>query len=82
MDVEGLAEALLAAAIAEEQGVRRVADDADAAAVRARVRVLARERGARIRTARLEGTVVVVRTDAAVWHEDAATMRRKLTPTD
>jgi hypothetical protein len=31
---------------------------------------------------RLDATVVVVRLDAAVWQEDAATMRRKLTPAD
>ena len=49
---------------------------------RAVLRRRAREAGLRIRTARLDDTVVVVRTDARLWSEDAATMRRKLRPAD
>ena len=82
MDVEAVARAMVDTATAEEQCVRRVPGDADAAAVRARVRTLARQRGLRIRTARLDDTVAVVRLDAAVWHQDAATMRRLLAPSD
>lgn len=61
-----------------DQAVLRVPDDARAADVRARVRRLAAEGGVRIRTARMGDGVAVVRLDASVWHEDAATMRRKL----
>jgi hypothetical protein len=71
-----------AVARSEEQCARRIPDDADAAAVRAAVRALARTEGVRIRTARMDDAVVVVRLDAAVWAEDAATMRRKLAPPD
>ena len=38
--------------------------------------------GVRIRTARMGDTVVVARLDARLWKDDAATMRRKLTPRD
>jgi hypothetical protein len=48
--------------------------------VRADLRSLARDAGVRIRTARMESTVVIARLDAAIWQDDAATMRRKLTP--
>lgn len=82
VDLEGLARTMLDAAEAEEQCVRTVPDDADAVALRDRLRVLARDRRLRIRTARMGDTVAVVRADAAVWHEDAATMRRKLAPSD
>jgi hypothetical protein len=34
----------------------------------------------RIRTAQMDDVVVVARLDASVWHDDAATMRSKLTP--
>jgi hypothetical protein len=34
----------------------------------------------RIRTARMDSTVVIARLDAAIWQDGAATMRRKLTP--
>lgn len=82
MDVEREALSMLDAAETREQCVRTVPDDGDAAALRARIRSLARDRRLRIRTARLGAAVAVVRTDAAVWGEDAATMRRKLTPAD
>ncbi len=62
------------------QAARRIAGDADAAAVREALRAAARSSGVRIRTARLDDTVVVARTDATLWTDDTATMRRKLTP--
>ena len=71
---------MLTECVAAGQSARRVADDADAAAVRAALRARARASGTRIRTARLDDTVVVARTDAALWTDDTATMRRKLTP--
>ena len=66
--------------LAEEQSVRRVTSEKEANETRAQVRRLAREAGVRIRTARMGDTVVVVRLDARIWKDDAATMRRKLTP--
>lgn len=62
-----------------EQCARWVPDDRVAREVRQQVRRLARDDGVRIRTARLGDRVVVVRLDARVWQQDAATMRRKLT---
>ncbi|QIG43349.1 hypothetical protein G5V58_11750 [Nocardioides anomalus] len=75
---EPLAVALWEQARDHEQAVRRVPDDDVARDVRARVRALAAGSGVRIRTARIDDTVVVVRLDAAVWDDDTATMRRKL----
>jgi hypothetical protein len=66
---------------AEGQAARRVPSDDDAATVRADLRSLAKDAGVRIRTARMESTVVIARLDAAIWQDDAATMRRKLPPT-
>jgi hypothetical protein len=77
-DAERLAEELWAVARAEEQVVRVVADDALADAVRALVRRRAAAEGVRVRTARMDDTVVVVRRDARIWDQDAATMREKL----
>ena len=77
-EAERLAARIWSTAREEEQCVRRIPDDRMAAAVRQRVRELARADGIRIRTARSGEAVVVVRLDAQVWHEDAATMRRKL----
>ncbi len=65
-----------------EQAARWVESDADAARIRARVRALARAEGIRVRTARYDGKVVVVRLDAALWQQSTATMREKLTPPD
>lgn len=62
------------------QSARRVDSDADAATLRGELRRSARAAALRIRTARLGDTVVVARTDAQLWRDDAATMRRKLTP--
>lgn len=80
--VERTAQALWRQALHEEQAARTIPDDREAVAVRKRVRELARAAGVGVRTARLGATVVVVRVDAAVWHESAATMRRKLAPHD
>lgn len=82
MDPADTALEMLAECRAHEQSARTVSDDSDAAAVRATIRRLAAAEGLRIRTARMGQAVVVVRLDAELWHEDAATMRRKLTPTD
>ncbi len=72
---------MLRAAVRDEQCVRRIESEDDATRVRLELRRLARRDGVHMRTARIGDTVVVVRLDAAVWHEDAATMRRKLSPT-
>lgn len=82
MDAPGLAAELLAACIEDGQAARRVPIDAEAEQVRAELRRLARQDGLRVRTARMGDTVVVARTDAALWDDDAATMRRKLSPAD
>lgn len=76
---EQLAATMWATARAEEQCARLVRDDRLASEVRSRVRQLAREDGIRIRTARMGDSVVIVRLDAQVWNQDAATMRQKLT---
>lgn len=68
--------------LAEEQSARTVHDSDLAERVRAEIRRLARANGVRIRTARMDHAVVVVRLDARVWTEGAATMRQKLTPRD
>jgi hypothetical protein len=82
VDTAAMAREMLAECRDREQSARTVPDDGEAALVRAEVRRLAAGAGVRIRTARLDTTVVVVRLDAAVWHEDAATMRRELAPAD
>jgi len=63
-----------------ELSARVASDDEQTAAVRAQLRRLGREQQVRIRTARMVDTVVLVRLDAQIWNDDAATMRRKLTP--
>ena len=80
VDVDGLAAEMWAVARVREQCARRVMSDADADAIRARIRHLAATDGIKIRTARMADTVVVVRLDAKVWSQDAATMRKKLAP--
>ena len=79
MTTQELARAMFIECVESEQSVRRVPDDDQAAALRAELRALARRDGVRIRTARMDDTVVGVRLDAQVWHDDAATMKRKLT---
>lgn len=77
---EQLATEMWSTARSEQQCARVVPDDGVAREVRERVRRLALADGIKVRTARLGDTVVIVRLDAEVWNEDAATMRRKLTP--
>ena len=81
MDVAQLAAEMMSQCLAEGQAARTVASDDDAAAVRQSLRESARSRRVRVRTARRESAVVVARVDAAVWTDDAATMRAKLTLT-
>ena len=80
MDAQQLAGTMLERAIVEQQAAHRIAPEDDVSAVREQVRRLARERGVRIRTGVVGDALVVVRADADVWHESAATMRRKLSP--
>lgn len=80
MDAGSHARQLFDMCVTEGQAARRIESDADAEAVRAELRRLARAAGVSIRTARLADTVVVARTDARLWRDDTATMRRKLTP--
>lgn len=75
-----LAQEMFDECLRDEQSARHIPDDERAAAVREQLRRLGRERHTRIRTARLNETVVLVRVDAQIWKDDAATMRRKLTP--
>ncbi len=71
---------MMAEAVADGQSARKVVTDADAAALRQALRVSARAGQIRIRTARMDTAVVLVRLDADLWNQDAATMRAKLTP--
>lgn len=66
----------------QEQCARRVPSDDVAARIRDELRQLAARDRIKIRTARLADTVVVVRLDARVWRQDAATMRAKLSPNE
>lgn len=77
---DDLARVLFERAVAAEQAVHRVRPQDDVPALRSQVRALAREAGVRIRTGVVDGALVVVRADAAVWHETAARMRVLLTP--
>lgn len=80
MDLPTLAETMLAECERDGQSARSVDDDGDAQALRALLRLDTRDGPMRIRTARMDDIVVVVRTDADLWNEDTATMRRKLRP--
>ena len=71
---------MFAEVVADGQSARNVDDDAAAAEVRKALRTRAREAGVRLRTARMNGLVVAARLDAAIWTDDTATMRAKLTP--
>jgi len=57
-------------------------DDLEAEGLRAALLRLGRARDVRLRTARIDETVVVARLDAQLWQDDRATMRAKLTPQD
>jgi hypothetical protein len=80
VDVSSVAQDMFARVVEAEQCVRVVESDADAAALRAELRRLAKVEHLSIRTARLDDTVVAVRLDAAVWRESPDVMRAKLTP--
>ena len=80
MDPNDLAAEMLAQCVREGQSARRVTADADAADLRRALRQSARAEQVRVRTARMPDAVVVVRTDAELWDQDAATMRAALTP--
>lgn len=77
-EAERLATEMWSIARSNEQCARVIPDNGIAAEVRELVRRSAREDGIKVRTARMGDSVVIVRLDAQVWHEDAATMRRKL----
>ena len=77
-----IAQDMWAIAREQEQCVRRVDSDEVAGRIRVGLRRLAARDRIRIRTARLADTVVVVRLDARVWGQDAATMRAKLSPAE
>jgi hypothetical protein len=80
MDAGSVARDMFTQVVEAEQSVRVVESDADAAALRAELRRLAKAENLGIRTARLDDTVVAVRLDAAVWQESTEVMRAKLTP--
>lgn len=66
--------------LARGQSARTVPDAKDRVLVRSGLRRGARSAGVKVRTADRDGVVLVARVDAQVWHDDAATMRAKLTP--
>lgn len=80
MDAQDLAAKMMAECAGDGQSARTVVADADAAALRQALRESARAGQIRIRTARMDTAVVVVRVDADLWNQDSATMRAKLTP--
>lgn len=71
---------MFAEVVADGQSARTVADEAVAAEVREALRTRGREARVRLRTARIDDLVVAARLDAAIWSDDTATMRAKLTP--
>lgn len=80
VDAHDVAAEMLAESADSGQSARTVIADADAAVLRQVLRQSARAEQVQIRTARLGTAVVLVRVDADLWIEDAATMRAKLTP--
>ena len=80
MSTDDLAESLLDAAVDDEQVAHRIVPSDDVPSIRAAVRRLARSKGVMIRTAVIDGVLVVVRADAKVWTDTTAEMRRKLSP--
>lgn len=81
-EAERLASRLLDRAREREQSAHLLGEDDDPELIRREVRRLARARGMRIRTGLVDGTLVVIRADAALWNESTAVMREKLRPTD
>ena len=79
VSITTLAAQMLMQCITDGQSARRVSTDADAETLRRALRQAARAQHVRIRTARIDEAVVVVRTDAALWNDNTATMRAKLT---
>ena len=75
-----LADAMFAEVMADGQSARRLVDAGVASAVREALRTRSRAVGVRLRTARMDDVVVAARLDAAIWTDDTATMRAKLTP--
>ena len=75
-----LAEDMYGECVAQGQSARRVPTEAARQQLRADLRRLARSAGVRIRTADRDGVVLIARLDAAIWQDDPATMRAKLTP--
>ncbi len=79
MDVQSIAETMLAECDSAGQSARRVpaaaADD-----LRVELRAKARQQQLRIRTAQMDDVVVVARLVASLWNDDTATMRAKLAP--
>jgi hypothetical protein len=74
-----MAAEMFAECLAEGQAARRVPSEDDAATVRAHLRGLDRDAEVPIQTARMDFGRRHRRLDAAIWQEDAATMRRKPT---
>ena len=80
MDVDQTAVEMLEECVRTGQAARRVGTNAAGEDIRHELRQLARTQQVRIRTALMNDVVVVARTDAALWSDDTATMRSKLTP--
>lgn len=80
MTVHDIAAQMYAECVRSEQSARSISAEDEAGAIRREIRSLARADGLRIRTARVENTVVAVRLDAKVWEQSTAIMREKLAP--
>ena len=73
-----LAQHLFDRAARDEQCAHRISPDDDIPAVRETIRRLARAASLRIRTAVIDGVLVVVRADAKIWTDPTNVMRSKL----
>ncbi len=80
MTVQDTAAQMYAECVRSEQSARTVSADDEASAIRQEIRSLARADGLRIRTTRMDDTVVAVRLDAQLWKQSTAIMRETLTP--
>ena len=80
MDTAELASQLYRSAVDDEQSAYRIHAGDDVDELRRLVRQLARTDRIRVRTAVMDDVLVIVRTDATVWKENARAMRDKLTP--
>jgi hypothetical protein len=73
-----LADEMMAECLASGQSSRRVATEL-IEPLRVDLRQAARDAGVKVRTATLDGSLVAIaRVDAAIWNDDAATMKKKL----